>query len=154
MTRAEEIIAGLFRKFFEPKSDLELWQWLEQFVCLPKTAQYPGPLNTGLVPFSRGIYDAYQDPRIRFIVLAKSAQVGGTLILKNVMTWSVSENPGPALYVTSNEKNCQKVRPSREQIIDRRSQWQSCYAKRSSVDASVPTPVWRIHSRGDGSWLS
>ena len=135
MSKAADLWRRLCQKFFKPRSNLKLWQWIDANVVMPRFSQYPGPHNSGLLPYFRGLYDAYEHPRTRFFILAKSAQVGGTVFLQNVVCHDIAEDPAPGLYVTSNEKNAKRFskqelqphlrncRAVREQIINKRTHW-------------------------------
>jgi len=93
------------RTCFTPKKEQRIWEWIEENCKLPPEsgAKLNGPINTGVTNYTRGFYEAYANNSVRFITLAKSAQVGGTMILK---TWCyrIENKLGLGLYVTANEK--------------------------------------------------
>jgi len=84
--RVREIRYRVLERFFKPKKEQKIWEWIEENCELPPEsgAKLKGPIDTSVTPYSRGIYDAYADNAVRFITIAKSAQVGGTTILKNL----------------------------------------------------------------------
>lgn len=59
----------------------------------------PGQWRTSRAPYQRGIMDAVADPTIREIWVPKSAQVGWTEILNNVIGYFVDQDPSPILLV-------------------------------------------------------
>jgi len=91
---------------FRTRKEQKAWEWIEENCELPPEsgAKLKGPIDTSVTAYTRGIYDAYADNSVRFLTLAKSAQVGGTLVLKNLVLWDIANNPGPGLYVTANVK--------------------------------------------------
>jgi len=104
--RFQEILNRVISRSYQPRKKMKVWEWIDQNCELPSEsgAKLKGKFRTGITPYTRGIYEAYGDPAIRFITLVKSAQVGGTTILKNLMMWDIENKPGPGLYVTANEK--------------------------------------------------
>ena len=95
-----EIISSCYR----PREKIKVWEWIEGNCELTTEsgAKYKGPIDTGRTAYTRGIYEAYADHSVRFLTLAKSAQVGGTLVLKNLVLWDIASNPSPGLYATAN----------------------------------------------------
>ena len=94
------------RTRFKPKKEQKIWEWIEENCELPPEsgAKLKGPIDTNVTPYSRGIYDAYADNAVRFITIAKSAQVGGTTILKNLVLWDIANHPCPGQYITATDK--------------------------------------------------
>jgi phage terminase large subunit GpA-like protein len=59
----------------------------------------PGTWRTDRAPYQRGLMDAISDPRIREIWFMKSAQVGWTEILNNVIGFFIDLDAAPILLV-------------------------------------------------------
>ena len=59
----------------------------------------PGKWNTDRAPYQRGIMDALTDPTVREVWVMKSAQVGWTEILNNLIGYYVHQDPSPILMV-------------------------------------------------------
>jgi len=99
-------LAGILQKCYQPRKEQKVWEWIEENCELPPEsgAKLRGPIDTGVVAYTRGIYEAYADNSIRFLTLAKSAQVGGTTVLKNLALWDVAHQPSPGIYYTATEK--------------------------------------------------
>jgi len=99
-------LTEILQECYRPKKEQKIWEWIEENCELPPEsgAKLKGPIDTSVTPYSRGIYDAYADNAVRFITIAKSAQVGGTTILKNLILWDIANHPCPGQYVTSTDK--------------------------------------------------
>lgn len=79
----------------------KMWEWIDEHVVIPQVigSLNPGPLDTSLMPFWRGIYDLYWDKRTHKITICASARVGKTLfcicaVLHKIAVWA-----GPILWV-------------------------------------------------------
>lgn len=59
----------------------------------------PGRWNTERAAYQRGIMDAVSDPEVRRVVVMKSAQVGWTEIVGNVVGYHIHQDPAPILVV-------------------------------------------------------
>lgn len=84
----------------------KVWEWVDEHVIIPQVigSLNPGPLDTSLMPFWRGIYEAYWSKRVHYITLCCSARCGKTLfsiccVLHKIAIW-----PGPILWVDPTRK--------------------------------------------------
>jgi len=101
----EEVRSDL-AEFWKPKKRLSPLAWCEQNVVLDgRYTPRPGRFSCDFTPYLRGLHDWFGDPRIRQITLCKSAQVGGTTLLGNLIMFTVAEAGAPILYVTSTSEN-------------------------------------------------
>lgn len=83
-----------------PPPDLTVSEWADQFRRLSsESSAEPGAWVTSRAEYQRGIMDAVSDPTIREIWVMKSAQVGWTEILNNVIGYHVHQDPSPMLLV-------------------------------------------------------
>ncbi len=83
-----------------PPPRLTVSQWADEFRRLsPESAAEPGRWRTDRAPYQRGIMDAVNDPTVREIVVMKSAQVGWTEILGNIVGFHVDRDPAPILLI-------------------------------------------------------
>lgn len=81
-------------------------EWCEDNIRLSsRFTSRPGPLRLDETPFFRQPHKWFSDPKISKIVAMTSAQVAKSTWLSNCMTFSICEDPGPILYVTSTEKS-------------------------------------------------
>ena len=55
--------------------------------------------KTSRAPYQKGIMDAVNDPKIHTIVFMKSAQVGATEILNNIVAYYIDQDPSPCLVL-------------------------------------------------------
>ena len=59
----------------------------------------PGPYRTRRTPYLAEVMDAIADPKIRVIAFTKSARIGGTEALGNMLAYAIDQDPGPILFV-------------------------------------------------------
>ncbi|MCP4371627.1 MAG: phage terminase large subunit family protein [Deltaproteobacteria bacterium] len=82
--------------------------WSDKYRSLsPESSAEPGTWKTNRAEYQRGIMDAANDPDIEQVVFMKSAQVGATEILNNILGYFVSQDPCPILTVQPTEKMAQ-----------------------------------------------
>ena len=81
-----------------PKQTVSEWADANRRLSRESSAE-PGQWRTDRAPFQRGIMDAVTDPTIREIWGMKSAQIGWTEILGNVIGFHVDRDPAPLLLV-------------------------------------------------------
>jgi phage terminase large subunit GpA-like protein len=87
-------------QMLRPPPKLTVSQWADEHRRLsPESAAEPGRWRTDRAPYQRGIMDAVADPAIREIVVMKSAQVGWTEILGNVVGYYIDRDPSPILLI-------------------------------------------------------
>ncbi len=83
-----------------PPPDLTVSQWADRYRYLSAEASAePGRWSTARAEYQRGIMDAVCDPLIEMVVCMKSAQVGWTEIINNVVGYHIDQDPAPALVV-------------------------------------------------------
>lgn len=83
-----------------PPPKLKVSEWADQFRRLsPESAAEPGRWRTDRAPYQRAIMDAVNDPTVREIVVMKSAQIGWTEILGNVVGYFIDRDPAPMLLL-------------------------------------------------------
>lgn len=88
------------RAVLKPPPQLTVSQWADQHRKLsPESAAEPGQWRTDRAPYQREIMDAVTDPLIREVVVMKSAQVGWTEILGNVVGFHIDRDPSPILLI-------------------------------------------------------
>lgn len=66
---------------------------------LPGAAAEPGRWSTARAEYQRGIMDAISDPTIETVVVMKSAQVGWTEIVNNVVGYYIHQDPAAILVI-------------------------------------------------------
>jgi phage terminase large subunit GpA-like protein len=102
-----EAITNLFSEALKsaiPEGDLTVSGWADTYRYLaPERSARPGRWNTDLVPYARAIMDAASRPDVHEIIFMKSAQVGGTEIINNILGFYMHIKPSPILYVCETE---------------------------------------------------
>jgi phage terminase large subunit GpA-like protein len=87
------------RKAMLPPPDISVSEWSREFRYLPETSQHPGRYRPELTPYLIAIQDAFTDPNVEEVSTMKSAQVGYTTALENIMGYTIQINPQPIIYM-------------------------------------------------------
>lgn len=104
----------------KPRPDQRIWQWIDEHVSIPVItgSPNPGPLKTERFPVYRALYELLQLPHVHFFSFCASARVGKTLLSINYILWSISESPGPILWLDPTRKTALRfVRQELEPFI-------------------------------------
>lgn len=105
MTQLEELKSD-FRGLWKPVARKSPVEWCEDNITLdPRFSPRPGRFSFEFTPYLKKLHEWYGDRSVRQITFVKSAQVGGTTLLANLIQYSVAADPGPILYVTSTAEN-------------------------------------------------
>ena len=84
----------------KPPPKLTVSQWADRYRQLSAEASAePGRWHTSRAEYQRGIMDAICDPLVEMVVCMKSAQVGWTEIVNNVVGYHIDQDPAPTLVV-------------------------------------------------------
>ena len=81
-----------------PKLAVSEWADTERRLS-PESSAEPGQFDTGRAEYQRGIMDALSDSKVEEIVFMKSAQVGATEMLGNIIGYFIDQDPSPILLV-------------------------------------------------------
>lgn len=87
---------GLFAP--PPIETVSEWADAHRYLSAESAAE-PGRWSTDRAPYQRGVMDAVSDPRTHTVVWMKSAQVGATEAVNNVLGYFIHRKPGPMLAV-------------------------------------------------------
>lgn len=91
---------GLSLEGLLPPPRLTVSEWAEQNRRLSsEAAAEPGPWRNARTPYLVGVMDAWNDPEVEDIVFKKSAQVGYTECLNNIVGYVIEHDPGPMLVL-------------------------------------------------------
>ena len=83
-----------------PPPNLKISDWADTYRKLsPESSAEAGAWRTDRAPYQREIMDAFNDPDIQRIAFIKSAQVGATEILLNVIGYYIDQDPAPMLIM-------------------------------------------------------
>lgn len=84
----------------KPPSKLTVSEWADTYRQLSaESSAEPGRWLTSRAEYQRGIMDAMSDPEIETLVVMKSAQVGATEILNNMIGYHIHQDPAPLLLL-------------------------------------------------------
>jgi len=87
-------------KVWTPPPNLKISDWADTYRKLsPESSAEAGAWRTDRAPYQREIMDAFNDPDIQRIAFIKSAQVGATEILLNVIGYYIDQDPAPMLIM-------------------------------------------------------
>lgn len=79
---------------------LTLSAWADAYrIISPETSPEPGRWRTSRAPYLREIMDACCDPNVERVVVQKSAQIGWTEVVGNVVGFHIHQEPSPILLL-------------------------------------------------------
>lgn len=91
---------GRAMALFEPPPQQTVSEWAaENRVLSSETSAEPGPWRNEKAPYLVDIMDLYNDPLVREIWIMKSAQVGMTEALNNMIGYVIDRKPGPMMLI-------------------------------------------------------
>jgi phage terminase large subunit GpA-like protein len=100
-----------------PPPILTVSQWADRNRKLPESSGARGAQwRTADVPYLRGIMDAVHEPGVRRLALMKSAQVGGSEAINNILGFFIEHDPCPILLVQPAENVAEEW--SKERLSD------------------------------------
>jgi len=92
--------------FYMPPPKLSLSEWSDEYAYLSAESSHePGKWKT--IPYQVGIMDAYTDPTVERITFMKSARVGYTKILNNIIGYNMHQDPKSMLMVQPTVEDAQ-----------------------------------------------
>ena len=92
------------RALWAPPPDMTVSQWAERFRVMVKgTTSRPGPWRSEV--YQREIMDALCDPLVTEVVCMKSAQIGWSEILNNIVGYFIDLDPKPMMFVVPREND-------------------------------------------------
>ena len=94
-----------------PKPRVSTADWAEANVMLPEqTTAIPGPFRLNRTPYSRGVFDAFDDPVTEQMTLVWGTQTGKTLLLQIILAKIAATIPAPCLLATPDLASNRKLR--------------------------------------------
>jgi len=91
---------------FAPRIRPNPLEWAEREIVIdPRFSPRPGRFSCDFTPYLKQLHLWFGDRNIRQLTFVKSAQIGGTTLMANLIQYAVAEEPGPILYVTSTADN-------------------------------------------------
>lgn len=102
------------RRVFRPKDDLTVSQWSPLYRKVTSGSR-KGAWSNDFVPYAVEPMDCWNLPWVRKVYLRWAPQTSKTNIAFNCLDYSVDQDPGPAMYIMSEEKTAKRI--SRRRII-------------------------------------
>lgn len=108
---AERIAYEVLHDVLKPAADVDYLAWAENNIVFSEleSPDYPGPYNRSLFRYFDEVLRALSpDDLCRIVTLAKSAQIGGTVIANIYTGGSMDMDPSWFLYVHPTENNAER----------------------------------------------
>ena len=103
--KAQHAIAEILRQVFRPKENIAPSVWMERNIRLDaKTSNISGRYSFRHTPYLQRLADDVANPRIRKLVVKKSAQVGLTQFANNVLLYYVCNFAFPLLMIMPSQE--------------------------------------------------
>lgn len=85
---------------FAVQDDLTVSQWADKYRRLsPESSAEAGPWRTKKTPYLKDVMDAFNDPKIRHIVMVAASQVGKSEAMNNIIGYIIDQDPGSILMI-------------------------------------------------------
>lgn len=107
--RNEAILNAIFKGIQSgiPDGNLTVSEWAEKYRMIPPERvadpSLAGMWSNSKTPYLVEPMNAFNDPNVNEVVLMKSAQVGGTELLNNILAYCIHIEPTTILYLCENE---------------------------------------------------
>jgi phage terminase large subunit GpA-like protein len=88
---------------------LTVSEWAAAHREFPKAASFPGRWDPQKAPYAVEPMDAFTDPQVERITLMASARSVKTEVMLNMLGYSISQDPGPALMVMPTENKVKRI---------------------------------------------
>ncbi|WP_200840701.1 terminase gpA endonuclease subunit, partial [Geminicoccus flavidas] len=112
--QVEQWVGEICRRAIAPAPMLTVAQWADRYRILPPTSAEPGPWRTERLPFLREIMDAMTPSSpVERVVVMKSAQVGCTEALLNLIGFAIHHVPSNILLVMPSTEMIRRNTPTR-----------------------------------------
>jgi phage terminase large subunit GpA-like protein len=103
------LLLEAWRTSLMPPADLRVSEWAELHRVLPQQSSIPGPWRSRLAPYTIGVMDAFNDPRVERITIMASVQSSKTESVYNMLGFAIAQDPAPALIVMPTLKTLKRV---------------------------------------------
>ena len=101
----DEVLSKCLAKAFQPKEDVNVWQWAEKNIVLSqRVTPRAGPYNTEWCPYVREPQEVFTDHNVHTIVLCWSSRSSKTESMMNCIRYSIAQDPQSMLIVMPSEK--------------------------------------------------
>ncbi len=106
------IVEQAAREAWKPADRRAPWEWAEDNFKVA-VSPFPGMWRSDNAPWVRKFMESFADNRVRSISIMCAAQSAKTETMIACLCWLISEDPGPCMWVTSNEDEALKFAKER-----------------------------------------
>ncbi len=133
---AHELVGGAWARQIAPPPALTVDEFAEKHRWLEKlTAAEAGPYRNARTPYLIEVQRVLTQSGVRFVVVLKGAQTGGSEVGLNWVLRDIVYDPGPMLWVTSTDAQVRKLVKRRLDPALEREPLRELVAKRKGRDA-------------------
>lgn len=137
-----------------PRPAVRTWEWVTTKGRTPDGKPFDG----ARMPWAEGVCDAYDDPKIRQLILMWGTRLGKSMISMEIMACNMATRPLPGFYTTSTEKLAKrsvanKIHPILETIEETRAQLPPPHL-RSNLELTLTESTWAVAWAGSNTLLS
>jgi len=105
---ATDSMQSALAALWEPRVKRDILDFVQREVWMSERfTNRPGLYDPSYTSYLVPCHRWFGDPEVRTISAPKGAQIGFTTFLANALMWAISEDPGPALFLTSTTDNAQ-----------------------------------------------
>lgn len=91
-----------------PPDTREIWEWIHAEGELPRAYAVPGRFDITLAPFTKPIFQALKNRRVRKVTSMSSVQSLKTLIGELWLIWLIINDPGPTQWVQPDDQEAKE----------------------------------------------
>lgn len=107
-------IESAFRSAWQVKDNRTIIEWLSDNVRFGANSSFQGPFNIDNVPWTRRIYELWQDPGTRYVSISGAPQYSGkTVVAQCCMAWQVANDPAPMGYYAEIDSKAKRFADTR-----------------------------------------
>lgn len=120
-----------------PPENITVSEWAEKYRRLSQSSAEPGMWRTHRTPYLKEPMDAFNDPKVRRIVMVAASQVGKSELELNCIGYVIHQDPGHILYIHPDIEDAKKFSQVRvTPLINETPVLKSRVAKSKSRDSS------------------
>ena len=106
------LVERVAQESWKPADNRPPWQWAEDNFIV-SVSPFPGKWKSANSPWVREFMEVFADNRVRTLSIMCSAQSAKTETMMACLCWLIAEDPGPCMWVTSNEEEALKFAKER-----------------------------------------
>jgi phage terminase large subunit GpA-like protein len=149
-----ERFAALVQPAFAPRPILKSWEW----VCVNGRTPDAQPFDGTLMPWARGVCDAWDHPDVREIVMMWGTRLGKTMVSMQLVAKAMATAPLNGIFATANEKlairtTSEKLYKVLAAIKETRRQLQPEHLRKNNV-IRMTDCVWPVVWSGSNTMLA